>query len=272
MSETDPKDLVENQVHGPIYGYASRKYYQYAKGCRAAKQAIGDYCYCQYGKYGHWKYIKRAIGVLTLLFLIAYTIITGNILAANKRANAISIANHVSVNRAFMFLDDWQITAVAADAATINEPIKNVQSWVITPYWKNSGNTPTKNLTIKLICGTAVQNVEPQFDWNSVPNSVLAKSEGHVSRVFGPQQHDTGGVCVGSADLYETMIRSKQMYYIVAMVTYQDVFQPTQHVTRYCFQSHVTGDPHHLPMGLSFLDGQLCPGNNNCADEECEKK
>jgi hypothetical protein len=67
---------------------------------------------------------------------------------------------HAIVNRAFVYLDGFNIElstlAHATDEVEIPEKLKgrepalHVTRLAVQPRWKNSGNTPTKNLTIRV--------------------------------------------------------------------------------------------------------------------------
>src|ERR1700680_3661125 len=76
MSEPEPENLVKEKIYRSIYRYACQKYHEYSNSCRAAKQAICNYRRRKRDQYAHRDYVHRTIAVLTLIFVMAYTVIT----------------------------------------------------------------------------------------------------------------------------------------------------------------------------------------------------
>ena len=169
--------------------------------------------------------------------------------------------------RAFVFLklpgDGWQ------PAQTINGEVDRA----LPVVWENSGNSPTRDLVIKLYC------VPPQQNAVENPISTLGKPPLVGSRLLGPKQTTWAGSCSYPAAALDLVKDKRYHLYIASTADYFDIFD-TPHRTEACFEViNFTGTYVHMtkaPTG-SFEDidmlpqGQFRNCGRNCADKECDK-
>lgn len=135
-----------------------------------------------------------------------------------------------------------------------------VSHWGFRPTWQNSGATPTRNMTT---------HVEYELrDRLLPPNFPFTDSNTSVSRLLvGPQSNAVGGLA-RSFTVQEILDvqAGRQFLYLWGWIRYRDVFAGTRpHITRYCVQVTVNGDPTNSSAHFNYS----IPSLGNCSDEEC---
>ena len=143
--------------------------------------------------------------------------------------------------------------------------------WQLRPIWKNSGETPTRGLTIYTDCEIRNSRLPTGFNFNStkVPPG---------TGLLGPQSIAAGGAApqLPSPPITVQDIRDsqsgKKFIYLWGWARYWDVFPGTpQRITRFCWLIDATGDPMLFspapPQNLLFQN--IHHEEGNCADEEC---
>lgn len=115
----------------------------------------------------------------------------------------------------------------------------------------------------------------PGFDFNQISNPI---GVGH----FGPKVTSQGGVAPAlpqSAVTPQDLLDAQQLrkfIYVWGWVRYYDVFsRREEHITRYCWQIVVIGNPFAFTPGQtpgqagSLTFSYLLNIEGNCADDEC---
>ncbi|HEY7246953.1 MAG TPA: hypothetical protein VH678_24025 [Xanthobacteraceae bacterium] len=148
-------------------------------------------------------------------------------------------------------------------------------NWRFRPVWENSGDTPTKGMTLYVDCELRNTILPQGFDFT---RTTIPAGPG----MLGPRATSTGGAAphypvaaITPTDIVDIQA-GKKFLYLWGWVRYWDVFPKTpQHITRFCWQIMPLGNPKNYnpaqvpgaPESLNF--GYLHQSEGNCADEEC---
>jgi hypothetical protein len=137
----------------------------------------------------------------------------------------------------------------------------------IRPRWINSGNTPTRNMSVHVdyeLRDTALpDDFVFSYERSSIP--AMIAPHGAIESAFRN---------ISSEDL--TMIKEgRKFFYAWGTATYRDVFPDTpDRITRFCvFAINVSGDPlrgwheQNNPLEIIFATYS----RHNCADEDCAR-
>ncbi len=151
----------------------------------------------------------------------------------------------ISGQRAFMFIREIK-TYLHQDAAT------GKYQWSIHPIWANSGNTPTKGLSINTTYRILDEPLPKDYDFPQSREDLIPTIAGPKSMV------DAVPGTIDSEDL-EAVQKGTKYFYIWGWAEYHDIFEGTKkHVTRFCNQlTHVDGDTtlplsEHNPIQMMF--------------------
>jgi hypothetical protein len=139
---------------------------------------------------------------------------------------------------------------------------------VLEFVWENSGNTPTRNLTVRIACIPA-DGADPaqfRFDDPKLTGSFLLPPKGVVVQGDCPITYD---------EMVVYAHRTKNLT-IIARATYGDISDPTPtHITEYCAMLHgLVGNPVEgmapgQQRAIRNTSMEVCR-THNCADEECK--
>ncbi len=158
----------------------------------------------------------------------------------------------IQSQRAFTYYSDMTVIQ------TTNEFGKSVIR--IFPKWTNSGDTPTKNLSIYIMCGEDYKAFNYQ-------HGVNARGD-----IFGPKQTKANGDCeVGLPDVLDKQTKVFKTIFVGAKATYYDVFSTDRHVSEFCFDVPIIQIYSKKDDAVTFngaLVGENCP-THNCTDSEC---
>ncbi|RZI44419.1 hypothetical protein EGT07_03085 [Herbaspirillum sp. HC18] len=151
----------------------------------------------------------------------------------------------IAGQRAFMFIREIK-TILHQDPET------GKYHWTIHPVWANSGNTPTRGLSINTTYRLLDEPLPKDYNF---PES----QEDLIPTIAGPRSmvEATPGA-ISSEDL-EAVQGGKKFFYIWGWAEYNDIFEGTRkRVTRFCNQLiQVDGDPaapasEHNPIQMMF--------------------
>jgi hypothetical protein len=170
--------------------------------------------------------------------------------------------------RAFVFLklpgDGWQKAQITNGRTMRTLPVT----------WENSGNSPARDLVVKLYC------VPPQPNAVKNPITVPGQPPLDVRLLLGPKQTTWGGACNYPAAALDLIKDKGYHLYIAAVADYFDIFD-APHRTEACFEvinfTGTYGNIAKAPTG-SFEDVDMIPQwqfttscGRNCADKECDR-
>lgn len=151
----------------------------------------------------------------------------------------------ISGQRAFMFIREIQ-TVLHHDAAT------GKYHWTVHPIWANSGNTPTRGLSINTTYRLMDEPIPKDYDFPHAGEEVTSSIAGPRSMVEA-----TPGT-LSSEDL-QAIKEGKKYFYIWGWAEYHDIFEGTRkRVTKFCNQLiQVDGDTgapanEHNPIQMMF--------------------
>lgn len=151
----------------------------------------------------------------------------------------------ISGQRAFMFIREIK-TYLHQD------PDTGRFHWSIHPIWANSGNTPTRGLSINTSYRLLDEPLPKDYDF---PES----QEDLIPTIAGPRSMvEAVSGTISSEDL-QAVKEGKKYFYIWGWAEYHDIFEGTRkRVTRFCNQLiQVDGDPafpvsDHNPLQMMF--------------------
>lgn len=151
----------------------------------------------------------------------------------------------IAGQRAFMFIREIK-TYLHQDAAT------GKFHWTIHPIWANSGNTPTRGLSINTTYRLLDEPLPKDYDFPESREDLIPTIAGPRSMV----EALSGSI---SSDDLKAVKEGKKFFYIWGWAEYHDIFEGTKkRVTRFCNQLiEVDGDPaspinEHNPLQMMF--------------------
>ncbi len=157
-------------------------------------------------------------------------------------------------------------------AVFVDPKVQKVTGWIVFPQWANSGETPTRHLTMHDNTNEHAVKDYPSNDffndqWNA---NVALKDRKQIPMLIGPKGTvNATGLWVPVEELLHVKAGT-DMIYIWGWAKYHDVFKGTpEHITRFCERiTGVLGDPADADLTKSFFTTESCP-KGVCADEEC---
>lgn len=204
---------------------------------------------------------------LQFLALVGQVIFLRLAFRESKRAADIARDAMVAGERAFVFATQvnsfWEL-----DQGT------GLYHWRFRPTWQNSGDTPTKIMTIHTECVLRDTPLPLGFNFNYPTNEI------GTGGLIPPKITHMGGLVPRSAaispqDILDVQAGRKYLY-LWGWARYNDVFPGTpQHITRFCWSLVPVGDPRAYSPGSKPGDpGSLTfdfiyHAEGNCADDEC---
>jgi hypothetical protein len=144
-----------------------------------------------------------------------------------------------------------------------------ITHWNFMPVWKNSGETPTRNMTNHINIRLFDRPIP--MDWE-FPDIWVANTpvEDRSPIPLGAAPRDTvNGQTVGvTIDEMKGVVAGTKWLYFWGWATYNDVFPNTPlHVTRFAVRIIAGGDPtstEKISISFPYI------GKYNCTDDECE--
>lgn len=158
------------------------------------------------------------IAVLNVIAAIFIAVFTGKLHYAG-----------VSKQRAFVFLK-----RIDFERITINEGMKGYKErvhWMLTPCWENSGETPTKNLTVSVNNGVFNGDLPGDFSFPYAAHK-------DQPLVIGPRAEVRSQALILPKELVDkVVICSQSPLYVWGEAVYYDIFdRKKRHCTRFCCQ------------------------------------
>lgn len=145
---------------------------------------------------------------------------------------------------------------------------QHAHSWELVISWKNTGNTPTKDL---------VNHTSARFEASDIPNGfrypdvwIDGRPQIYISNALAPGYSMIGETIPIAVVQLREIKEGRKFFHIYGWVDYNDIFADTpRHRTEYCVQVTVPGEP-HMPSvsNIHFLMHR----EHNGMDEECMRK
>ena len=150
------------------------------------------------------------------------------------------------------------------------DPANPVYNWRFRPRWQNSGDTPTKNMTMHTECVLRDAILPAGFDFDHAVTTEIGKV------LIPPKVITMGGIAPQSPnpaitpqDIAEAQI-GRKLIYVWGWARYYGVFPNTpQHITRFCFVMVPIGNPHSATANKDLTWDFISDAEGNCADDEC---
>jgi len=180
---------------------------------------------------------------------------------ASRDAADIAHDAMIAGERAFVFPGKFQFWY---------RPIANGEKrYYFQLFWDNCGDTPTKQLTSHVRFSLRDTQLPEDFDFRYETTEFGRAVIAPKSSVLGPVFPSDG---IKPEDL-QAVHTSTKFAYVWGWLKYHDVFENTPlHITRYCFQIIVNGNPIDPGPELKGVDFMYpIHPQNNCADEECDQ-
>jgi hypothetical protein len=208
------------------------------------------------------------IGIYTLATIV-YAFFAGQQWKAIRGQAQIAKEALITDKRAFVF-------ATSLLYYWYNDPIPGLYNFRLRPQWQNSGDTPTKRMTLHAACEIRNTPLPPGFVFveTTTPGKGLLPPKTTLQGGIAPQHPQAA---ITPQDIVDAQA-GRKFIYLWGWVKYFDVFSGTsEHVTRFCWLILVTGDPRTFipnapgapptPGTLTF--SYLVHTEGNCADDEC---
>jgi hypothetical protein len=207
-------------------------------------------------------------GAITALATIVIAAFTGTLYIATNRQVQLTREAFVADKRAFVFASGV-FGFYEFDSAT------GQWNWRVSPVWRNSGETPTRQLRIYTDCWFS--NVIIPVDYRF---SQIDSQQGPGSGMVGPKIDGNGGAAPHSPhqpaltpqDIVDIQT-GRKFSYLSGWARYFSTTPGTsEHVTRFCWQIEFIGNPHTFDPNVnpnSVTVRNRHDRRGNCADDEC---
>jgi hypothetical protein len=178
--------------------------------------------------------------------------------AATHRQALLTKEALISNNRAFVFVPTfgqfWE-----------HDPATDHYNWRLRPTLRNSGETPTKNLTMFVECEIRNTPLPAGYSFTADARNIARAIIPPKFDISGGAAPRNPGAAITPQDIIDAQ-NSRKFIYLWGVIRYSDVFPGTRpHITKYCYIITTTGDP------LKFVPntpGQPpTPGNSRLPDD-----
>jgi hypothetical protein len=181
--------------------------------------------------------------------------------AMTKQLKEMKIANKTnrdaltSVQRAFVSIP----TPIIAEAPDPHNPGQTLYQIMIR--WENTGNTPTRNLTMRFRFIPSPTAIDDPWDFNS-PKTVTIPRE-----FISPKDKVSEGSYYMSHQEAVDTVQRRSYLYAIAEATYDDILKSGEpHITQFC--ASYKGVAGVVIQNLQVVHWESCR-HHNCADDEC---
>jgi hypothetical protein len=209
---------------------------------------------------------NAAITALATLLIAIFTIVLAGV--SDRQAKLTKEA----------FIDDKRAFIFAIELAAFHEPDAASGSyvWRFRPQWRNSGDTPTRRMSLYVECELRNTPLPPGFRFEDRRPSGVG--------MIAPKANAFGGIApvppqaaITPQDIVDSQA-ARKFIYLWGWAKYFDVFPSTnQHITRFCWLITPVGDPRAFvpntpgfpPAPGTMAFGFVHHDEGNCADNEC---
>jgi len=225
---------------------------------------VNGYVYCS------GNFITENKDAITAFADLVAAVFTISLWAATNRQELFTKEALISNNCAFVFVHNF------AQFWKHDEKVGHY-NWRLRPILRNSGNTPTKNMTIFVECEIRNTPIPPGYPFTPDPQNTVAGMLPPNLDLTGGVVPRTPGAAITPQDIIDAQ-SSRKFIYIWGVIRYSDVFPRTRpHITRYCYLITTTGDPLKFvpntpgqpPTPGTLAVQMIHHSENNCIDEGC---
>ncbi|MGP8051128.1 MAG: hypothetical protein ACLPYB_11025 [Desulfobaccales bacterium] len=226
-------------------------------------------------------YRFRISDLLLVAFTFALVLCTATLAVVSIWQGQFAKKTLTSTRRAFVFLKDIELMEIRGKGYS-TYPSNDQTTWLFFPRWANSGDTPTRNLTVSIGCKVTSQGLPDNFDYsyidkelsndNGLPYVIPIQKD--IRMMIGPKAEILGKPLKIATLEYviSTIIDGVMDIYIWGQAEYSDIFDGTpRHQTRFCVKLYFT--PQRGQVGRQPpLVVPVYYGKYNCADEDCDEQ
>ena len=171
------------------------------------------------------------LALATALFTIVLVVVTNRQARLTKEAL-------IADKRSFVFADgikpEWHLDRGSGQ-----------YHWRFRPAWRNSGDTPTKGLTIYTDCELRNSLLPSGYNFNQTRLAPGTGMLGPKTQMFGGLAPHIPGVGITPQDILGIQ-QERKFLCLWGWARYFDTFPETpEHITRFCWQIVAVGDPLH---------------------------
>lgn len=185
-------------------------------------------------------------------------------IAAKKSAD-IAELDMVQSKRAFVF-------SLGICGLAELSPGSNQYAWRFRARLENSGDTPTKNMTMHTKCIKSPTLLPDGFDFAYATTEVGTGFIPPKVATMGGLAPTTHEAPISAQDILDAQ-QGRLFIYVMGWIKYKDVFENTPvHITRFCWLLETIGNSFFFEAGkYDFLEFRhTLHRTGNCADEECD--
>jgi hypothetical protein len=181
-------------------------------------------------------FLDESEGTVTAIATIIIAAFTCTLWLATSKQGELTREALIADKRAFVF-------PIGFKQLYDKDEKTGLYGWRFRPTWRNSGDTPTRNMRLHAMC--ELRNSELPDDFNfDYPTTIVGPG------LLGPKYESGGGLApfppaaqISAQDIYDVQ-QGKKFMYLMGWVRYFDVFPDTpEHITRFCWAILPEGDP-----------------------------
>ena len=210
------------------------------------------------------EYVETNKEGITALAMIAIAAFTCTLWLATSRQALLTREALVADKKAFVF-------PIGLNQSYEKDTATSFYNWRFKANWRNSGDTPTRNLRLHVVCELRDSLLPANFDFD-LPNP------NPQTGLLGPKFDSLLGVApmpplpaITAQDIADIQ-QARKTLYLIGWVKYFDVFPGTpEHITRFCWQIMPEGNPYTFvpnDPNNALLFGYVHNVRGNSADNE----
>src|SRR5262249_11509352 len=108
---------------------------------------------------------------------------------------------------------------------------KSRNVWVITPHWRNVGNTEARNVSGWVAVANADKDIPPEYDFKMPPNKTLPQG---VAATIPPSTDTHQEELPLPFEVAQSALKGSDKVYIWGEIKFSDIFAAEHHVY-YCY-------------------------------------
>jgi hypothetical protein len=204
-----------------------------------------------------WEKLAVLIALGLLVVNICQTRATRDAVTKAGEANQITTDALLYVQRAFVFINNFDVTRLTGSAGKLNGKMR------VAFQWENGGNTGTKDMVTHSSIEWFAQPIDEHFSFPDYP-----ENSAPLKIFVGPKSMTRSfPIVISPKDLLSVQHHTGHIYFW-GWARYNDVFPKTaRHVTRFCYElTDVIGDV--FQSQTVNIQTSAC-SFGNCADGEC---
>jgi hypothetical protein len=210
------------------------------------------------------KLVVAISSIVVACFTVVLAIATGFLFLSADKSAKIAEQALIAGQRAFI------------SVSMLHSPVKSASTgkiigWTFTPTWKNSGETPTRNMVNHISMLSFDAEIDSKWDFPNIwSKNIPVDQRTRVPMGVAPKDITFGQTLFVDIDTLDKVSNNNKFLYIWGMAEYNDVIPSTPlHVTRFAMRIAIGGNP--IDPEKTTITYPNLP-YYNCSDEECERQ